>query len=86
LSGYDTIISALGRNAILAQIPLLKLTEASPSIHTFYPSEFGTDIEYRPMSIIENPHQPKLEVRRYIRENVKKLKITYLVDGGAEAA
>jgi hypothetical protein len=58
LSGYDTIISALGRNAILAQIPLLKLAEASPSIHTFYLSEFRTDIEYGPMSVIEAPINP----------------------------
>jgi hypothetical protein len=80
-TGYDTIISGLGRNAILTQIPLLKLAEASPSIHTFYPSEYGTDIEFGPSSAAEKPHQLKLQVRKFIRENVKKLRITYLVTG-----
>jgi nucleoside-diphosphate-sugar epimerase len=80
--GYDTIISALGRNAILTQIPLLKLAEASPNIEYFYPSEYGTDIEYNTStSPHEKPHQLKLQVRKFIRENIKKLKITYLVTG-----
>ncbi|KAF2629979.1 NAD(P)-binding protein [Macroventuria anomochaeta] len=79
--GYDTIISALGRNAILTQIPLLKLAEASSSIKFFYPSEYGTDIEYNPSSANEKPHQLKLQVRKFIREKVKELRITYLVTG-----
>lgn len=80
-AGYDTVISALGRNAILTQIPLIQLAEASSSINYFYPSEYGTDIEYSPASATEKPHQLKLQVRGFIRENVKKLKITYLVTG-----
>ncbi|KAF2827552.1 NAD(P)-binding protein [Ophiobolus disseminans] len=79
--GYDTVISALGRNAILSQIPLIKIAEASSSINFFYPSEYGTDIEYNASSADEKPHQLKLQVRKYIRENVKKLKVTYLVTG-----
>ena len=79
---YDTIISALGRSAILLQIPLLRLAEASPTVHTFYPSEFGTDIEYNTTSSpLEKPHQLKLQVRAYIREKIDKLNITYLVTG-----
>lgn len=81
LPDYDSVISALGRNVILAQIPLLSLAEASPSIHTFYPSEYGTDIEYGPSSPDEKPHQLKLKVRAHIRQNVRRLKITYLVTG-----
>lgn len=81
LQDYDTVVSALGRNVILAQIPLLKLAESAPTIHTFYPSEYGTDIEYGPSSVNEKPHQLKLQVRKYIREHVKKLNITYLVTG-----
>lgn len=65
----------------MTQIPLLKLAEASSSIKYFYPSEYGTDIEYGPKSPNEKPHQLKLQVRKFIRENVKKLKITYLVTG-----
>ncbi|KAJ4990767.1 NmrA-like family protein [Stagonosporopsis vannaccii] len=79
--GYDTVISALGRDVILTQIPLLSLAEASPSVRYFYPSEYGTDIEYSPASASEKPHQLKLQVRRFIRENIKKLNVTYLVTG-----
>jgi nucleoside-diphosphate-sugar epimerase len=79
--GYDTVVSALGRNAILGQIPLVKAAEASSSIQYFYPSEYGTDIEYGPASATEKPHQLKLQVRKYIRENVKSLNVTYLVTG-----
>ena len=79
--GYDTIISALGRTALLSQIPLIRLAEASPSIHTFYPSEYGTDIEHSPSSATEKPHQHKLAVRKFVAENVKRLRITYLVTG-----
>lgn len=81
MAGYDTAISALGRNAILAQIPLLKVASASPTIKYFYPSEYGTDIEYSPSSANENPHQMKLQVRKFILENTKDLKITFLVTG-----
>ncbi|KAF2732790.1 NAD(P)-binding protein [Polyplosphaeria fusca] len=79
---YDTIISALGRGAIPLQIPLLTLAESTPNIHTFYPSEYGTDIEYSPTtSPHEPPHQFKLKVRAHIRDNIHRLKITYLVTG-----
>lgn len=71
----------MGRNAILAQIPLVKVAEASPSIQFFYPSEYGTDIEYDASSTSEKPHQLKLQVRKYIREKTRKLKVTYLVTG-----
>lgn len=81
LSDYDTVISALGRNAILSQIPLLKVAESSSTIHSFYPSEYGTDIEYNASSATEKPHQFKLQVRKYARNNLNKLKITYLVTG-----
>ncbi|KAH7394163.1 hypothetical protein DE146DRAFT_737797 [Phaeosphaeria sp. MPI-PUGE-AT-0046c] len=78
---YDTVVSALGRNAILKQIPLVKLAESSSSIKFFYPSEYGTDIEYDSSSAMEKPHQLKLQVRKHIRENTKKLCVTYLVTG-----
>jgi len=60
---------------------LIALAEKSSTIHTFFPSEYGTDIEYYPHSVHEKPHQLKLQVRKYISENVKKLNITYLVTG-----
>ncbi|KXH43306.1 hypothetical protein CNYM01_04764 [Colletotrichum nymphaeae SA-01] len=77
----DTVISALGRNVIEKQIDLIKLAEETDSVKWFFPSEYGTDIEYGPKSPNEKPHQAKLKVRKYIRENVQRLKYTYLVTG-----
>ncbi|OLN87063.1 Isoflavone reductase [Colletotrichum chlorophyti] len=77
----DTVVSALGRNVIEKQIDLIKLAEETDSIKWFFPSEYGTDIEYGPQSSHEKPHQAKLKVRKYIRGNVKRLKYTYLVTG-----
>lgn len=80
-TGFDTVVSAVGRNVIAEQINLIKLAEATPSISRFFPSEYGTDIEYYPESANEKPHQLKLKVRAYIKENVKRLQYTYLVTG-----
>ncbi|KAK2008272.1 NmrA-like family protein [Colletotrichum eremochloae] len=77
----DTVISALGRNVIEKQIDLIKLAEETDSVKWFFPSEYGTDIEYNSKSAHEKPHQKKLKVRKYIRENVQRLKYTYLVTG-----
>lgn len=79
--GFDTVVSAVGRNVIAEQINLIKLAEATPSINRFFPSEYGTDIEYSPESANEKPHQLKLKVRAYIKDNVKRLQYTYLVTG-----
>jgi len=57
------------------------VSEASGSVKWFFPSEYGTDIEHNAKSPNEKPHQHKLAVRKYIRENVKNMKITYLVTG-----
>lgn len=74
-------MSALGRNVIASQIRLLQIAEASSSVKRFYPSEYGTDIEYFPHSKDEKPHQQKLKVRAFIRENIHRLQYTYLVTG-----
>lgn len=68
--GIDTVISCLGRTALAAQIPLIKLA-ASPgsSVRWFLPSECGTDIKYGPSSASEKPHQQKLRVRAYLEED-----------------
>ncbi|KAH8817426.1 isoflavone reductase family protein [Xylogone sp. PMI_703] len=79
--GYDTVISAVGRNVIASQIELIRWAEETPSINYFYPSEYGTDIEYGPQSATEKPHQFKLKVRAYIKSSVKRLKYTYVVTG-----
>lgn len=80
-TGFDTVISALGRSAIQLQIPLIKVAESSSTIKRFFASEYGTDIEYFPNSNTEKPHQQKLKVRAYIRDNVKRLEYTYVVTG-----
>lgn len=66
---------------IASQINLLELAEQTESVKRFFPSEYGTDIEYWPESAHEKPHQQKLKVRRYIAEHVKRLEICYLVTG-----
>lgn len=63
------------------QINLIKLAEASQTIKRFFPSEYGTDIDYCPQSANEKPHQQKLKARKYIRDNVRRLEYTYLVTG-----
>lgn len=78
----DTVISAVGRGGIQHQLNLLRLAEASGSVQWFLPSEFGTDIEHNTdKSPHETPHQLKLQVRKYIRENLKRIKVTYVVTG-----
>lgn len=80
-AGVDTVISAVGRGGLQHQINLLRLAEESDSVKWFLPSEFGTDIEHNDKSPNERPHQLKLQVRKYIRENVKRVKVTYVVTG-----
>jgi hypothetical protein len=79
--GIDTVISAVGRPIIDKQIKLLEVAEKTNHVSYFYPSEYGTDIEYGPQSKDEKPHQLKLKVRKYIRENIHRLQYTFLVTG-----
>ncbi|KAL3457518.1 hypothetical protein BJX64DRAFT_293008, partial [Aspergillus heterothallicus] len=78
--GIDTIVSALGRGVIAAQIDLLQWADESPQIKRFLPSEYGTDIEYGPASATEKPHQQKLKVRAALK-GVKNLEYAYVVTG-----
>ncbi|KAL3476014.1 hypothetical protein BJX99DRAFT_228721 [Aspergillus californicus] len=78
--GIDTIVSALGRGVITAQIDLIELAEATPHIKRFLPSEYGTDIEYGPASATEKPHQAKLKVRAALRAT-KNLEYAFIVTG-----
>ncbi|KAI1178549.1 hypothetical protein F4777DRAFT_575791 [Nemania sp. FL0916] len=95
--GVDVVVSCLGRNTLAVQVELVKLAEQSKSVKWFFPSEYGTDIEYDETSPAEKPHQHKLKVRKFIRENIRRVHCTYLVTGpyidmfmsqipGAEAA
>lgn len=80
--GIDTVISAVGRNVIAGQIEFIKWADSTPNVKRFFPSEYGTDIEYSTTtSPTEKPHQQKLKVRAFIRAEVKNLDITYLVTG-----
>jgi hypothetical protein len=80
-TGADTVVSAVGRAVIDTQIELLRLAEESGSVKWFLPSEYGTDIEHNAKSPGEKPHQLKLKVRKYARENLKHVKVTYVVTG-----
>lgn len=79
--GADTVVSALGRDVIAKQIELIRFAEESSTVRWFFPSEYGTDIEFGPASADEKPHQQKLKVRKYVRENIQRLKVTYVVTG-----
>ena len=79
--GVDTVISCVARVALPKQIELIRLAEESGTVKWFYPSEYGTDVEYGPESAIEKAHQTKLALRKYARENVKRVSVTYLVTG-----
>jgi hypothetical protein len=80
--GIDTVISAVGRNVIAGQVELIKWADSTPNVKRFFPSEYGTDVEYSATtSPHEKPHQQKLKVRAFIKAEVKNLEITYLVTG-----
>lgn len=56
------------------------MADQTPSVKWFFPSEYGTDIEYSPASANERPHQQKLNVRAALRD-AKDLRHTYVVTG-----
>ncbi|KUJ17785.1 putative isoflavone reductase like protein [Mollisia scopiformis] len=68
------------RNVIEQQIKWIEIAEKSSSVKRFFPSEFGTDIEYGPSSAQEIPHQLKLKVRGALKET-SRLEFTYIVTG-----
>ncbi|KAI9041356.1 NAD(P)-binding protein [Aspergillus affinis] len=73
-TAIDTVISALGRGAIAAQIPLIQIANEAPHIKRFLPSEYDKDIEYGPASKDEKPDQQKLKVcatLKTIRESLE---------------
>ncbi|KAK4646807.1 hypothetical protein QC761_213900 [Podospora bellae-mahoneyi] len=80
-SQADTVISAVGRGGLQHQIELLRLAEESNTVQWFLPSEYGTDIEHNDKSPDEKPHQLKLKVRKYIRDELRRVKVTYVVTG-----
>lgn len=80
-TGADTVVSAVGRGVIDTQIELLRLAEESGTVKWFLPSEYGTDIEHNAKSPNEKPHQLKLKVRKYVREHIKRVQVTYVVTG-----
>lgn len=77
----DTVVSAVGRGAIDKQVGLVRLAEQAGGVRWFFPSEFGTDVEYGPASRGEKPHQKKLALRDYVRGEVRRLRVTYVVTG-----
>ena len=78
----DTVVSCVGRSAIEKQIPLIQWAVESPSVKRFFPSEYGTDIEYGPESANEKPYQLKIKVRAFIKTiDTSELEYKYLVTG-----
>ncbi|EME47131.1 hypothetical protein DOTSEDRAFT_41618 [Dothistroma septosporum NZE10] len=79
-NGFDTVVSCLGRPVIDKQLRLIELADEHPDIKRFFPSEYGTDIEYWESSAHEKPHQQKLKVRALLK-TTKNLEYTYVVTG-----
>lgn len=65
---------------IYHQIQLIELAARHPDVRRFFPSEYGTDIEYGPSSVNERPHQQKIKVRALL-QTIKDLEYTYVVTG-----
>jgi uncharacterized protein YbjT (DUF2867 family) len=80
LNGFDTVVSCVGRPVIHTQLQLIELLDKHPDVKRFFPSEYGTDIEYDSSSKDEKPHQQKLKVRAALKD-VKDLEYTYVVTG-----
>ena len=80
LNGFDTVVSCVGRPIIHTQVQLVELMDKHPDVKRFFPSEYGTDIEYDSTSVNEKPHQQKLKVRAELKR-VKDLEYTYVVTG-----
>ena len=78
--GIDTVVSCLGRPVIDKQVLLVELADKHKDVKRFFPSEYGTDIEYGPQSKDEKPHQMKIKVRAAIRAS-KNLEHTFVVTG-----
>ena len=80
LNGFDTVVSGVGRPVIHTQLQLIDIMEKHPDVKRFFPSEYGTDIDYDSSSVNEKPHQQKLKVRAKLKQ-VKDLEYTYVVTG-----
>jgi nucleoside-diphosphate-sugar epimerase len=80
LNGFDTVVSCVGRPIIHTQVQIVELMDKHPDVKRFFPSEYGTDIEYDSTSVDEKPHQQKLKVRAALKK-VKDLEYTYVVTG-----
>ena len=74
----DTVVSSVGRDVIAIQVPLVQWA-AESGVKKFFPSEYGTDIDYSPQSRGEKPHQAKWKVREAIEKS--GLEYTYVVVG-----
>lgn len=76
----DTVVSAVGRNVIAEQVNWIPALIEAPSVKRFFPSEYGTDIEYYGPNSKEPPHQNKLKVRAALKAS-SGLDYTYVVTG-----
>lgn len=79
-TGFDTVISCVGRQVISAQLELIRLADKHPDVKRFFPSEYGTDVEHNANSGAELPHQAKLKVRAALASS-QNLEYTYIVTG-----
>lgn len=76
----ELVVSCVGRPVIHHQLQLIQLADEHPDVKRFFPSEYGTDIEYGPASANEPPHQQKLRVRSFLK-GVHNLEYSLVVTG-----
>uniref|UniRef100_A0A7N0VJ38 NmrA-like domain-containing protein n=1 Tax=Kalanchoe fedtschenkoi TaxID=63787 RepID=A0A7N0VJ38_KALFE len=66
----ETVISAVGGEAVMDQIPLVQAIKATSSIKRFMPSEFGHDVDRaEPVEPGKNMYIQKRKVRRLIEDS-----------------
>ncbi|KAF2198907.1 hypothetical protein GQ43DRAFT_450656 [Delitschia confertaspora ATCC 74209] len=78
--GCDTIISALGRNALSqARPPPRRSLLCHPNLLYLQIGDRHRTCPFSATEKTEKPHQAKLTVRKFIRDNIRRLNIAYLV-------
>ncbi|KAF4816649.1 Bifunctional pinoresinol-lariciresinol reductase 2 [Colletotrichum siamense] len=75
LAGQDAVVSALSREAIPLQIPLIDAA-ATAGVKRFIPSEFGSNLQDPQIRTFPN-YKHKVQVEEYLEQKARSHGITY---------
>ncbi|KAI8294177.1 Bifunctional pinoresinol-lariciresinol reductase 2 [Colletotrichum sp. SAR11_240] len=75
LAGQDAVVSALSREAIPLQIPLIDAA-ATAGVKRFIPSEFGSNLQDPQIRKFPN-YEHKVQVEEYLEQKARSHGITY---------